>query len=345
MWTLDGLRGLAAISVVIYHGLYWYSDKLYSSVGKFAVYLFFVLSAMTLAKVYRNRFSSGVDAISLATFYRNRVARIIPLLLFVALLSFAFAVIGGNSPSVEGSKMLLTATGAFGLAAAGVLSNSVGAWSLGIEIAFYAVFPIIAVLTYNARLRTLVAAAIALNLLQFTHNYFVFAEYNEASYWPVYVMPLSFAAYFAWGVVLAMLPRKPMTFGWLGLPLIFLVVWISLLADFSTASLLAWPGALLTPLLLAGGTYLVFCWKTPDVLLPLFSFLGSISYSIYLLHPPVYFLLTRTFWPAGSGNAALFVALLTSISIVVAWCVHKVFEQPMRHLIRNHWVRVNLAVN
>ena len=62
MWTLDGLRGLAAISVVIYHGLYWHEGRLYSSAGKYAVYLFFILSALTLAKVYRSRFDKTLDS-------------------------------------------------------------------------------------------------------------------------------------------------------------------------------------------------------------------------------------------------------------------------------------------
>jgi len=334
MWTLDGLRGLAAISVVIYHGLYWHEGRLYSSAGKYAVYLFFILSALTLAKVYRSRFDKTLDSSELFKFYRNRVARIIPLLSLVALLGFGFEFLRGGDLAVEGTKMILTATGAFGFAAAGVTANSVGAWSLGVEIVFYALFPIIAILTYNSNLINVIFAAIIVNILQLVHNLFVFNYISGSDYWPLYTMPLSFASYFAWGMVLALLPERQWSMGWLGFPLIFTVVWVSAIIEVSDAALLAWPGALIGPLSLAVATYLITSWRAPFSLVPVFDFLGSISYSIYLLHPLIYFLMTRTVWPAGAGNPFVFVMVLTGASMIVAWLTHRIFEQPMRDVLR-----------
>jgi len=304
MWALDGLRGLAAISVVVYHGLYWHGGLLYSSAGRFAVYLFFILSAMTMTKVYKGRFSETVDVHAVGTFYRNRVARILPLLALVATLNLAFELSRGGDLTIEGAKAILTATGAFGFGAAGELSNSAGAWSIGIEIVFYAVFPIVALLTYNARVRTLVIVAIFITILQFAHNLYVFSIYDAETYWPIYIMPVSFAAYFAWGLVLGRLPPTPVSYGWIGIPAILALIWVSLAGWQSIATLLAWPGALIVPLLLTAATYAIYSWMHPNWLLPIFRFLGEISYSIYLLHPLVYFALTRTIWPASAGNVA-----------------------------------------
>jgi len=104
MWALDGLRGLAAISVVVYHGLYWHGGLLYSSAGRFAVYLFFILSAMTMTKVYKGRFSETVDVHAVGTFYRNRVARILPLLALVATLNLAFGLSRGGGLDYRGCE-------------------------------------------------------------------------------------------------------------------------------------------------------------------------------------------------------------------------------------------------
>ncbi|MEO9599263.1 acyltransferase [Parasphingorhabdus sp.] len=335
VWTLDGLRGLAAISVVIYHGLYWHGDLLYSSAGRFAVYLFFILSAMTMMKVYAGRFSAGLDVRSLNSFYRNRVARILPLLALVAALNFVFELLRGGNLVVEGPKAILTATGAFGFGAAGILSNSAGAWSIGIEIVFYAVFPLVALLAHNAQLRTLILGAVALTVLQFAHNLFVFSTYGADTYWPIYIMPISFAAYFAWGLVLGRLSPKPISFGWIGVPAILVLIWISLVGWQSISSLLAWPGALIVPLFLSGGTYLIYCWTHPSWFIPSFRFLGEVSYSLYLLHPLVYFGLTRTFWPANTGNVLQFVVLFVMTSLITAWLAHHLFEKPMRRWIRS----------
>jgi peptidoglycan/LPS O-acetylase OafA/YrhL len=267
-------------------------------------------------------------------FYRNRVARVIPLLSLVALLGFGFEILRGGGLVVEGAKMILTATGAFGFTAAGVTANSVGAWSLGVEFVFYALFPIIAILTYNSKLSNVVYAAIIVNVLQLVNNLFVFNYISGTDYWQLYVMPLSFASYFAWGMVLAQLPERQSSLGWLGFPLIFAVVWVSAIIDVSDAALLAWPGALIVPLSLAVATHMITSWSAPLRLVPVLNFLGSISYSIYLLHPPIYFLITRMVWPAGTGNPFAFVLVLTGSSMIVAWLAHRIFEQPMRDILR-----------
>lgn len=334
MWTLDGLRGLAAVSVAIYHGLYWHSDILINSAGKYSVYLFFMLSSMTLIKVYDGRFAESITAKSLTEFYRNRIARIIPLLALISALSFAFAMVVGGAILVEGSKALLTATGAFALGSAGNLSNTIGAWSLGIEFFFYLIFPVIALLVSSSTVVVLIIAAVGLNLAQFVHNVFIFATFSDQAYWPHYIMPLSFVGYFAWGVVLARLPCYPLKCGWIGVIGVLTLIWVSLFGVQSNPVLLAFPGAILTPVLLAGFTYLVYAWDYPSLLVPAFKILGEISYSVYLVHPLVYFGLTRTVWPADEGSVVGFVAVFVPLSMCVAWLTHRYFERPMRRRLR-----------
>ena len=65
-----------------------------------------------------------------------------------------------------GHQSFLTGSGLFALHLPGYLSNVVGAWSLGIEIAFYAAFPIVCLLANNARLRMLLIVLATLVVAQ-----------------------------------------------------------------------------------------------------------------------------------------------------------------------------------
>jgi len=82
---LDLLRGLAALGVAVYHYLAWRHDFPINSLGTFAVYIFFILSGVTMMMVYGQAFQNGVMMDAAGSFYRNRVARLAPLLVVVGL--------------------------------------------------------------------------------------------------------------------------------------------------------------------------------------------------------------------------------------------------------------------
>ena len=59
--ALDLVRGIAAAGVAVYHFLVWNEIADIQSMGTFSVYLFFVLSALTMMMVYGDRFSGTMD--------------------------------------------------------------------------------------------------------------------------------------------------------------------------------------------------------------------------------------------------------------------------------------------
>lgn len=122
--ALDLVRGIAAAGVAIYHFLAWNEIAHIQSMGTFSVYLFFVLSSLTMMMVYGDRFKGSIEVGAVQSFYLNRVARLIPLLAAVAILS---TIVAGVSAATL-AKAGLTATGLFGLHMPGFLSASVGAW-------------------------------------------------------------------------------------------------------------------------------------------------------------------------------------------------------------------------
>lgn len=83
--ALDLVRGIAAVGVAVYHFLAWNEIAHIQSMGTFSVYLFFILSALTMMMVYGDRFRDSIKLDDIKAFYRNRVARLIPLLAGIAL--------------------------------------------------------------------------------------------------------------------------------------------------------------------------------------------------------------------------------------------------------------------
>lgn len=164
---LDGIRGIAIVAVMVLHTSAFFapgsvrSSRIYS--GFLGVDLFFVLSGFlitTLLLEEQDRFG----AISLSRFYGRRALRILPALAFgVALAGIATATYGSNlnSRSFPASAVMV-----FGFVAnwsersLGFLGHM---WSLGVEEQYYLAWPIILIvcLRRGVRLERIAAGLLA----------------------------------------------------------------------------------------------------------------------------------------------------------------------------------------
>lgn len=86
---LDGLRGVAAIMVVLFHAQGLNRVDLTFPSAYLAVDLFFMLSGFVIAHAYEKKLKSGL---SVWRFFKIRAVRLYPLYLFGTILSFAVAV-------------------------------------------------------------------------------------------------------------------------------------------------------------------------------------------------------------------------------------------------------------
>jgi peptidoglycan/LPS O-acetylase OafA/YrhL len=94
--TLDGLRGVAALSVVLWHGPQWYSI-LRPSLAYSAVDLFFVLSGFVIAAAYEDRLRNGLTTKKFACL---RAVRLYPLYILgtsVSVISLLASIISHRS--------------------------------------------------------------------------------------------------------------------------------------------------------------------------------------------------------------------------------------------------------
>lgn len=329
--ALDMVRGLAALAVAQYHFMTWNGVATVESMGTFAVYVFFVLSGLTMMMVYADRFGDGVSPAAVRGFFRKRAARLLPLLAVVAILSCVRQAFSG-APDV--ATAVLTGTGLMALHMPGFLSNSVGAWSLGIELAFYAVFPIVAMLA-----RSWKSVAIPALVLLAAQHLVLWKIGGRTDFWHYYISNLIFAPFFALGI-LAYFDRGPRRSSMLAVTLLGLVA----LLGYSTVVRTDLMRDQLSYLVLTAGCGLVIwaAWRSrlPAWLVPIGAFLGDISYSLYLTH-----------WIANDVVRVLHLpiavhwALFTGLTLLGSYLCYRWFEAPMRNWLGSHGGRADAPVS
>ncbi|WP_323936221.1 acyltransferase family protein [Aeromonas caviae] len=148
--SLDYLRGFMALAVMAYHYLSWSlfepsmgGEYVLGKLGVYAVSTFYILSGLSLAIVYQGKIDSIVNVVS---FYIKRVFRIFPLFWFATtiaiLYSIASQVIKGGGINLHFDSVILNYTLTFGFFDHDNYLTT-GAWSIGNEMVFYALLPLI----------------------------------------------------------------------------------------------------------------------------------------------------------------------------------------------------------
>lgn len=153
---MTGVRGIAALSVV---GLHFF-DHIGAASRPWqrtymAVDLFFMLSGLVLALTYSSTVRLGAGREVYIAFVKKRIARIFPLYISVTLLALAFDVIkyvghGVPMPEYVEPKTLivnLLLIQSWGLS----MSVVRPAWSLSAELGAYLLFPVLVALTIRSR--------------------------------------------------------------------------------------------------------------------------------------------------------------------------------------------------
>ena len=177
--SLDGLRGLAALSIFVFHGwLYTMpepSATQRSTVGEYAVHefrlgvvLFFVLSGFLLSRPWFSAALDGRPAPSLGRYVRSRATRILPAY-YVALGGSILLLWGlGGTPGVRlppADQLPLFFVFGQNFSPGTVMKLNPPMWTLAIEVSFYALLPAIGWLVLRVAPRRRSLALIPLSLI------------------------------------------------------------------------------------------------------------------------------------------------------------------------------------
>lgn len=283
--SLDYLRGLAALGIVIYHFCSWSfgsfdSSSILSRFGLYGVSIFYMLSGLTLFYIYEDKLFVKE---SMKSFFLKRFFRIMPLLWLVTTITIVFA-----RADFGFERILLNYTGVFSiLAPTSYIAG--GAWSIGNEIGFYLLFPLV-VFLYQ-RSKVMFVAIMALFL--FFHLYFAFfllsPEVSIPAQWKMYIHPLNQVFFFMSGILIYFLNKTVKVesrVAIIGLILgVLLFVYYPMEGPKSTL-IVGFNKVLFTffCLLITWSVLNIGTIKVPSIH-NLFIWFGEISYSVYLLHP------------------------------------------------------------
>jgi peptidoglycan/LPS O-acetylase OafA/YrhL len=329
---IDGLRGLAAMAVVLFHALRGNHIDFVSTdvvglvvAGEAGVVIFFVISGFV---IMHSLYNYQVDLSGVWRFVVRRSIRLDPPYWVAIGLVLSFSAIANTVvPGRVGQDYTLDQAAVHLLylqEILGYLHINPVFWTLCYEIQFYIVLALILASRSVALFVLLYLASLAwpLGLLPEIRGVFVNL---------IYSFLLGVGACYSWR-----LPRvRPWFLAYAGLVLLGAIIHSNLFALISSATAL-----LLVSVAIAGRLGNLLDWRW-------LQFLGMISYSLYLTHNPITGATFRLWYMvAGRAPSSQVIGLLLSIvtCIVFAWIMHLVVERPCIALARSDAFRPRKSV-
>jgi peptidoglycan/LPS O-acetylase OafA/YrhL len=331
--TLDALRGIAAIGVLVFHmgGAF---TPIAAPGGYLAVDLFFMMSGVVLAHAYEARFAAGMGILD---FLRARLIRLYPLYLLGTLLGILVAVAslhGRNSqnwdPGSLGQAVALATFFLPNFSARPVdtlFPLNIPCWSLFFELLVNLLYVVFWPLLRSPRLLVVAVLTGAVVGWASAHG----GNLDQGSTGSSFAIGLTRTVFgFSVGVLIAR--HLPVHRGQNDLAVVLVVAVVGI-------AIAAWPQHEFRALWDAVCVLLVF----PSIvyfgtridpgskLRVIATFLGGTSYALYLLHSPFASILNSAtrFFNAGTGAPYLGFAVLTFL-LTGCWLIDRYFDMPIR---------------
>lgn len=333
--AMDGIRGVAAILVALFHFrtyvLHYASYP--AGDGYLAVDLFYVLSGFVLAHAYEHRFARGMTSWQ---FMSRRLIRLYPLYLVGLGLGVVTMALGfDRPPNLNNGRLIYWALfetmmlPAWSGRAGDIMPINGAAWSLvfeiGVNFMFVAFWP-------RLKLRALLGT-IALSGGAFLLCIVYKKQANIGNIWHSTYGGIPRTIFsFAVGVLISRvrangslrLDVPPSAFfASLGGMVCYLLWPVS---DSIRATYDACFVFLLSPILVIMGTskHLDKTWVS------FFTFLGSVSYALYVIHTPVVAVVMGV---AGTSSTWLFALLSVAALVLVSYLLDLLYDIPVRHFL------------
>ncbi|MFD1601462.1 acyltransferase family protein [Flavobacterium artemisiae] len=347
---LDGLRGVAAFAVVVFHFMEWiYTDpsKNFIGHGFLAVDFFFCLSGFVIGYAYDDR----IAKMGIRKFFVSRIVRLHPLVVagsVLGLLAFLFDPFGGHLELYSKGKIFLTFLCSLFLIPLPVIADrgfnlfsfNAPAWSLFWEYIANIVYAFV-LFRIGRRflfLFTLLSAAAICFVAYNSGN--LLGGWSGPTFWDGCArISYSFLA----GLLIYrsnwIIKNK---LGFFGLTILLLLAFVM---PFSEWNWLSEPLVILFyfPLLisLGAGAQLTSGLKKICV------FSGNISYPLYMTHYAFLWMFGNYYTNQKPDNTQLIYIVITSVIflVVFAYLVMVFYDIPLRKYLSNKWIKKNVSQN
>jgi peptidoglycan/LPS O-acetylase OafA/YrhL len=335
---IDGLRAIAILLVVFYHSqINLFKQKPFQG-GFIGVDIFFVISGYLISSIILKELVL-TDSFSIKNFYQRRIRRILPPLFLVMILSFPFAWLYLLPTSfVDFSKSGLLSlsfvsnyyfhfTGLIYGTLDGFYKPFLHTWSLSLEEQFYIFYPILLICILKYFKNNLIYILLLIFFISLISAQLTSQNYPSTSFYFLHTRIWQLLA----GSILAFFEIKN---GYRSLnktqnklfPLIGIIL-ILYSVIFFRKNIIHPSFYTLIPVI---GTCLIIWFSNKDEIITrilsskLFVGIGLISYSLYLIHYPIFaFVKTTGFATGDSVKKLLLIPLIIVISVLSYYFVEK----------------------
>jgi peptidoglycan/LPS O-acetylase OafA/YrhL len=332
--SLDWLRGLMAISIMLYHFIFWSFFQLDASslLGRLSIYavsIFFIISGLSMAIVY-NLF---INSIKTAWFFLvRRIFRIWPLLWACVFLATLIAIY--QNEVINWGKIVLNIRTLFGLFKPGAYINT-GALSIGNEIVYYLLTPLIIVFFNKKRWMgnalTVLSCIIALIFAFFLLT----PEKTLLDQWNLYINPLNNLFFYFLGIAIFYNLKNISIHKHIYSAILIISIIVLIFYPISGDRIFIVTGlhrilfSLIAVMLVISFYKLPFA--IPTSIGALLGQFGIATYGVYLLHPIIFQSVKFLFHRQQSYSYIIF-SLSFILTITIALLSYNLFEKPLMRL-------------
>jgi peptidoglycan/LPS O-acetylase OafA/YrhL len=334
--SLDWLRGLLAVSIMVYHLTSWEisvmdAGSLIGRLGIYGVSMFFILSGLSIAMVYHRCIA---DISTSVKFLVRRIFRIWPLLWLAIIVTTGTRLLLGQDP--QWKLVLLNLTTIFGFVRPWAYINT-GAWSIGNEMVYYALTPIIIFIYNRSIFLGNIVTVFAIGIGLFFSHVILSIETSLVAQWHTYINPFNNLFLYCSGIAIYYNANK------------LIATRLQCLAALIIATIIfmGYPVEGDTIHIVTGWSRIFFCIASvmavlafykypatiPDLIAIPLTQLGVATYGVYLLHPVIW----QTFGPLykqlGFPSTPLVsISVTMTLTLVAAWLIYHYYEIPMINL-------------
>lgn len=334
--SFDILKGLMALSIVIYHYFNWLNiNPIYpikqtiDSLGVYAVSVFFIISGVTL---YLSNANKSIDEYFLKEYFVKRLVRIVPIFYIATTVNILFMII--QSQHLDLWQIFVNYSLLFGLIDYGNYIVT-GGWYVGIQIVFYLLFPFLLWVIKKSRIGYIIIFGLSIIITLIISTYVLSEEVILAEQWISYISPFNQLFYFMGGILFGWIYKNKiieikqyfLNAGIILMLLVFIFIprtgadQIHVVTDHSRFIF-----SIIIFLVVFLSMYLININKN-NIFNRMLNNLGEISYSLFLLHPIVYTVTNSILIKINVGNDILIFLTAIAGSVIVSLLSNKYIEK------------------